>query len=78
MDSRRRGVALVVAVIGLALVIVEAVQTLRGETLGTSGAVLLYVGLGLFVIAGAVLITNQGSAQPAVMTADDASDSDSS
>jgi hypothetical protein len=78
MDSRRSGAAFVVAVIGLALVIIESVQTLRSETLGTLGAILLYVGLGLFVIAGAVLITDQGSTQPAVVTTDDASDSDGS
>lgn len=59
-----------VAVVGLALVILEAVRTLRSDTLGTLGAVLLYVGLGLFVIAGAVLMTDQG-AQPAPVVEDD-------
>lgn len=60
-----------VAAVGLALVIVESVRTLRSDTLGTLGAVLLYVGLGLFVIAGAVLITGHGSA-PAPIAKDDA------
>jgi hypothetical protein len=76
MDSRRGGAALVVAVVGLALVVLESVQSLRSETLGTLGAILLYAGLGLFVIAGAVLITDQGSTRPAVLTTDNASDSD--
>jgi hypothetical protein len=72
MDSRRSGAALVVAVVGLALVILESVQTLRSETLGTLGAVALYVGLGLFVIAAAVLLTDNGS-EPAPIIDDDAS-----
>jgi hypothetical protein len=69
MDSHRSEAALAVAVVGLALVILESVQTLRSETLGTLGAVLLYVGLGLFVIASAVLITGDHS-EPAPIAED--------
>jgi hypothetical protein len=69
MDSHRSEAALAVAVVGLALVILESVQTLRSETLGTLGAVLLYVGLGLFVIASAVLITDHDT-EPALIAED--------
>jgi hypothetical protein len=41
----------VLAVIGLALLVLEVVRALNGSALGTLGAVLLWVGVGLIAVA---------------------------
>jgi hypothetical protein len=46
---------LVLAVVGLALLVVQVVRTLNGSALGTLGIVLLWVGVGLIAAAIALL-----------------------
>jgi hypothetical protein len=47
--------AVIIGVIGLALLIFQSVQAMRGVVIGTLGTTILFVGLGLIVVA-AVLI----------------------
>jgi len=47
---------LVLAVVGLALLVVQVVRTINGSALGTLGIVLLWVGVGLIAVA-IVLLT---------------------
>lgn len=61
MGSRRNTAALLAAVIGLAMVIVESANTLGSHILGTVGTIVLWAGLAIFVAACAVLITEQPS-----------------
>ena len=44
------------AVVGLALLVVQVVRTINGSALGTIGAVLLWAGVGLLAVA-IVLLT---------------------
>lgn len=44
------------ALIGVVLLVLEVARTLGSNTLGSTGTILLWVGLGLFAV-GAVLIT---------------------
>jgi hypothetical protein len=56
---RGRGLTIstgVLALIGLALLVFESVQAMRGQVLGTVGTTLLFVGLGLIVVAGVLLV----------------------
>jgi uncharacterized membrane protein len=46
----------VLGVIGLALLGYEAVEALRGVVLGTTGTVLLYVGLALTLLAAGLVV----------------------
>jgi hypothetical protein len=43
--------------VGLVLMIVEAVRVLNGSSLNTLNSVLLFVGLGLLAIGGVLLVT---------------------
>jgi hypothetical protein len=47
--------AVTVAAVGLVLLAVESIQAIRGLVLGSAGTTLLFVGLGLVVIAATVL-----------------------
>jgi uncharacterized membrane protein len=59
MSGRALSVApLVLAVVGLGLLAYETVQALRKVVIGTTGDILLYVGLGLFVIAAVLLVVD--------------------
>jgi len=46
----------VLAIVGLALLVVQVVRTINGSALGTLGIVLLWVGVGLIAVA-IVLLT---------------------
>ena len=50
------GAGFVLALVGLVLLVLAVVRTLRGTALGTLGAVLLWVGVGLIGVA-IVLLT---------------------
>ena len=41
----------VLAAVGFGLVLWQAIRTISGDPLGASGEVVLYVGLGLFLVA---------------------------
>jgi uncharacterized membrane protein YhiD involved in acid resistance len=48
----------ILAVAGLALVGFETARSLQNKALGTTGAVLIYVGLGLFVVAAILVVVS--------------------
>lgn len=48
----------VLAVIGLGLLAFETIQALRSVVIGTVGDVLLYVGVGLFVLAAVLVVVD--------------------
>ena len=56
----------VLAVVGLALLLVEVVRTLNGSSLGSLGAILLWAGVGL--IAVAIVLLTAAMLAPAVET----------
>jgi uncharacterized membrane protein len=59
MSGRTMSVApLVLAVIGLGLLAYETVQALRKVVIGTTGDILLYVGVGLFVLAAVLIVVD--------------------
>jgi uncharacterized membrane protein len=63
MTGRTLSVApLVLAVVGLGLLAYETVQALRKVVIGTTGDILLYVGVGLFVAAAVLLVVDLTSA----------------
>lgn len=69
MSGRTLTVApLVLAVVGLGLLAYETVQTLRKVVIGTTGDILLYVGVGLFVLAAVLIVVELTSSEE---TADD-------
>lgn len=61
VPTTRLTAALVAGVIGCVLIGYEAIRTLRSTPLGTLGTVLLYVGLGLVVIATALVLTGDAT-----------------
>jgi hypothetical protein len=73
---RGRGLTITPAVlgpIGLALLVFEAVQTLRSVVLGTLGTTLLFVGLGLVLIAAAMSVAVVSGAPAAAGSGPDVS-----
>jgi hypothetical protein len=54
----------VLAAIGLVVLAVEAIQTLRGEVLGALGTTLVFLGLGAVIVAGALTIALLHSGEP--------------
>jgi uncharacterized membrane protein len=53
---------LVLAVVGLGLLAYETVQALRKVVIGTTGDILLYVGVGLVVAAAVLVVVDLTSA----------------
>jgi hypothetical protein len=56
--------AFVLAVVGLALLVIEVVRVVGGSALGTVGEVLLWVGVAFVVVAVALMTTMLLGAQP--------------
>jgi hypothetical protein len=54
--SRLFPVSAAAGLIGLVLLVLETTRTLTGNTLGSIGEVLLWVGVGLVVLGGALLL----------------------
>ena len=54
--SRLFPVGAAAGLVGLVLVVLETTRTLTGNTLGTVGEVLLWVGVGLVVVGGLLLL----------------------
>ena len=48
----------VLALVGLALLVVQVVRAINGSALGTLGVILLWVGVGLLAVAVALLTTS--------------------
>jgi uncharacterized membrane protein len=46
----------VLAIVGLGLLAYESIQALRNVVIGTSGNIVLYVGVGLFVLAAVLVV----------------------
>jgi uncharacterized membrane protein len=70
MSGRTLTVApLVLAVVGLGLLAYETVQTLRKVVIGTTGDILLYVGVGLFVLAAVLIVVDLMSSEDAAVDA---------
>lgn len=57
--------------VGLALLVVQVVRTINGSALGTIGAVLLWVGVGLLAVAIVLLTMSLLSPAAASTTADE-------
>lgn len=64
----------VLAIVGLALLVLEVVRTLNGSALGTLGVVLLWLGVGFIAVAITLLaLTLLGLPAQAAPARDDAS-----
>jgi hypothetical protein len=56
--SRLFPIGAAAGLIGLVLVVLETTRTLTDNTLGTLGAVLLWVGVGLVIVGGLLLLAS--------------------
>lgn len=65
MRSRADLLAGVLALVGIVLLGYESVEAFRHVVLGTVGTTLLFVGLGLIVVAGAMVLTGPSQSEPA-------------
>jgi hypothetical protein len=57
-DRRLTAASAVLALVGLGLIGFETIRAFNGDVLGTLGAVLLYVGVGLFVLAAVIVVVD--------------------
>jgi hypothetical protein len=68
--SRLFPIGAAAGLIGLVLVVLETTRTLTDNTLGTLGAVLLWVGVGLVIVGGLLLLASIARAPAARAPAD--------
>jgi hypothetical protein len=66
-DRRLTAASVVLALAGLGLIGFETVRAFNGDVIGTVGAILLYVGVGLFVLAAVIVVVDltSGPSEPA-------------